>query len=425
MITIENMPYLIVNSIIVAILAAILYWSLINPQLDPGFCPSDRKPPLNNALQKSLLNISLDTESECYFSSDYDEARDQFRKLAKVAGAELKAMIVNETLTTDVAIFKGDQRNYLIHMSGTHGTEAYSGSAVQAAILDYIASQTLYRKNANTLPTLILIHAHNPYGFKYNRRVNEDNIDLNRNVLNDTEFAFVFNRDENYAGYLDIDHLLNPKHLSSNNIFINEAITYVKLGYSVLRYGMAALKKALVSGNYHKQTGVGFGGFKRAKSTENLIDLLVKQLQIPKKAKQVVLVDVHTGLGPRGIDTLLHMVTPSFDNKIDELFPDDIDATTDKLLGGIKVGEFGSRTTNDDSSSSKKKEVHPDAKATASGYELTVGTVSTSFCQNYLAPYEKGIESICLTQEFGTIPSIFVGKNLMLENCAYWWGSDK
>ena len=36
-------------------------------------------------------------------------------------------------------------------------------------------------KNNNILrPTIVFIHCLNPYGMKHNRRVNEENIDLNR-----------------------------------------------------------------------------------------------------------------------------------------------------------------------------------------------------------------------------------------------------
>ena len=54
----------------------------------------------------------------------------------------------------------------------------------------------------------------------------------------------------------------------------------------VQRYGLLRLKRAFVSGNYHKATGIGYGGTKRAASTEMLISL-VRELGIPENAERV------------------------------------------------------------------------------------------------------------------------------------------
>eukprot|EP00957_Ditylum_brightwellii_P032243 2443418-Ditylum_brightwellii.AAC.1 len=41
----------------------------------------------------------------------------------------------HDDLTIDVAIYRGSEKNVLIHMSGTHGVEGFAGSAVQSSIL--------------------------------------------------------------------------------------------------------------------------------------------------------------------------------------------------------------------------------------------------------------------------------------------------
>jgi hypothetical protein len=46
--------------------------------------------------------------------------------------------------------------------------------------------------------------------------------------------------------------------------------------------------------------GLGFGGQKLSASAVTLINL-VNELKIPTEAKDVVLIDVHTGLGPPGL----------------------------------------------------------------------------------------------------------------------------
>ena len=91
---------------------------------------------LNNLLP--LANDEL--PYECFFSQNYADARARFRSLADKAGAhqmlsfnvpevnhystsfgEVKVSSDNDTYTTDVAIFKGDPKRQLWHLSGTHG----------------------------------------------------------------------------------------------------------------------------------------------------------------------------------------------------------------------------------------------------------------------------------------------------------------
>jgi hypothetical protein len=72
--------------------------------------------------------------------------------------------------------------------------------------------------------TLVFIHAVNPYGFHHDRRVNEDNIDINRNFLTPEEFEMAWSRDPNFAGYVDADPFFNPEHMSEYT-FINDLVT--------------------------------------------------------------------------------------------------------------------------------------------------------------------------------------------------------
>lgn len=386
---------------LVIIVAIAAFFFLRNSQpTDSGICPVDQKPPTNTALKTALgVNINTDYPLECYFSDGYFSARDQFRRLASAAHAEMSSMDVVDGLTTDIAIFRGDPGKFVIHISGTHGVEAYSGSASQAAFLDYIAKEGLYQSSSDAnLPTLVFVHALNPFGFANNRRVNEDNVDLNRNILTDAEFHFVQSRDPNYAGYVDLDSQLNPTSKFHDNHLINEAISYFTLGRAIMKYGLTSLKKALVSGNYHKQRGVGFGGFEQTKSVKNLIHLLVDELQIPVKAKDFILLDVHTGLGPEGVDTLMYQGTAEYVQSIEQTFPTEY---ADKaIVGGIKVEEFAPSPLPEKRSEklSKGKAVDAHAKDVASGYELTVGTVSGSLCSNYLTANQSGTKFLCITQ---------------------------
>jgi Protein of unknown function (DUF2817) len=241
-------------------------------------------------------------EGECFFREDYNSARRLFLESAKAIGAEISFLPVYDKLGTDVAVVRGSDRLFVLHVSGVHGVEGFAGSSVQSAALQHLA--TIPPEQRADFPTAVFVHALNPYGFANNRRVNEENVDLNRNFLTDDEFAFVLDRDPNYAGYVDLDNtgLMNPtsQPFSSRYTLLNDAYSMGRMLYAVIRYGLLHLKRALVSGNYHKADGLGYGGTELAKSSLNLITL-VQEIGIPDGADQVVMVDVHTGLGPKGI----------------------------------------------------------------------------------------------------------------------------
>lgn len=214
---------------------------------------------------------------DCFFAENYSEAREFFLSSAAIIPqAEVSQMRVMDGLETDVAILRGNPEKVLWHISGTHGPEGFAGSAIQSAALQYIADKNLYDPRSSsykTMPTIIFIHALNPYGFANNRRVNEDNIDLNRNFLTDDEFKSVIARDPNFAGYVDIDPAINPTSQISNIAIINDLNGLLRTAKVALTFGISKVKRALVSGNYYKPTGLGFGGYQLSQSARNIIDL--------------------------------------------------------------------------------------------------------------------------------------------------------
>ncbi len=63
----------------------------------------------------------------------------------------------------------------LVISSGVHGVEGYPGSAVQQMFLNELLSSDVISEMG-----VLIIHGVNPYGFKFQRRVSENNVDLNR-----------------------------------------------------------------------------------------------------------------------------------------------------------------------------------------------------------------------------------------------------
>ena len=74
----------------------------------------------------------------------------------------------------------GQSRAVLVLTSGTHGVEGFCGSGCQVSLLE---DSRFLRQIERAGIALLMIHAVNPYGFSHLRRVNEDNVDLNRNFI--------------------------------------------------------------------------------------------------------------------------------------------------------------------------------------------------------------------------------------------------
>ena len=92
-------------------------------------------------------------------------------------------------------------------------------------------------------PTIVMVHVVNPYGMQNMRRVNEDNIDLNRNFLTPEQFKFVLERDPDFAGYLRTDFIFNPTQRISSLAIINDMYSACIAIYGSLIYGVGFLKR--------------------------------------------------------------------------------------------------------------------------------------------------------------------------------------
>lgn len=231
-----------------------------------------------------------------FFSPDYATARARFRAAAQAGGAALHALALDargpggEALTIDIA-WLGDApaRRILLHTSGLHGVEAFAGSAVQLALLDRPP-----RMDADC--ALVLAHVLNPYGMAWLRRANENNVDLNRNFLGDGEA---------WSGapdlYRRVDHVLNPPTPPASDFFHLQAL------WLMLRHGFHPLKQAVAQGQHEFPRGLFFGGRDLQQGPRRYLEWLRQNLA---GAEYAFALDVHTGLGRRGEDTLLTEAGP-------------------------------------------------------------------------------------------------------------------
>ena len=231
------------------------------------------------------------SQSPNWFSSDYFTARDRFRQAVGKAGGRMDSLPLratgpgNENLGIDVGWFGTDRpRRVLLHTSGLHGVEGFVGSAIQLQLIDDLPQLT-----ADS--ALVIVHVLNPYGMAWLRRFNENNVDLNRNFLGPEE-----KYDGSLAAYRRVDPFLNPCSPPSKDFY------HLKIAGLVLRHGFSQLKQAIASGQWEFPKGIFFGGSQLEQGPLRYAAFLTQRLS---GAEQVVVIDVHTGLGKFGQDVLL------------------------------------------------------------------------------------------------------------------------
>ena len=315
----------------------------------------------------------------CLFSESYDHARLRFLEKARLLNASFVSLEVSQGYTIDIAVFNEEfkKERVLIVTSATHGVEGFAGSAIQLNMME-----------SGEMPQdvcVVLVHALNPFGYAELRRWNENNVDLNRNALfNDKDWIEIRKRDPNIDNYEDILDFVVPT--GPPNLLVN-FFHSVRL---LATYGFNALKRALVSGTYTRETGLFYGGQNLQKS-----HILLKSFFETRgifATKKAFLIDVHTGLGPKGADSIMTENKNSFDAiskvlKLEIVPPPYSVLFTDKSDGASNTGA-------------------------SAGYENVRG-----FFDNYRLLFKH--EAYSATQEFGTYPGLLVAMALAAENQAY------
>ncbi len=229
------------------------------------------------------------------FSADYFEARDKFLRAAKARGLEITSHLnphakgpKGEDLFTDVATWgTSDAKAGLLVISGTHGVEGYAGSGCQ---IGWLKSD----RNANWPQgvKLVLIHALNPYGFAWNRRVTEDNADLNRNFV---DHGAPYPENE---GYEELKSAIAPEDLGPDTL---KRASDLFRAY-IRKHGAFAMQEAVSKGQYAHPDGMYFGGAREQWSAGIFRHVVCRELT---GCAQVAVVDFHTGLGPYGYGELI------------------------------------------------------------------------------------------------------------------------
>ncbi len=243
---------------------------------------------------------------------DYFTAREQFRAAAARLGWTCQAYPVGaegpdgRALTVDVAISPGPgAEGALVVSSGLHGVEGPIGSAIQLRLLQRWA-------HAGPPGRLrrVLVHALNPYGFAWCRRVDADNVDPNRNFLVEPDAV---HRGSPEA-YRRIDAWLNAPHPPRRGEPFR-----VRVLLAAIRYGPGALTRALATGQYDYPKGLFFGGHGPSPTCRIAAEHLASWIG---GARRVFHLDVHTGLGRWGTCRLIadYPLTPSQRDRLTRWF---------------------------------------------------------------------------------------------------------
>lgn len=239
------------------------------------------------------------------FPNDYAQSRARFRGACRriapgacetwhIAGAN------DRDLTIDHAFFGGGGDRLLVIQSGIHGPEAPAGAAVQALVLDRYLAPLLARGI-----DVFLVHALNPYGFKHGRRVDEANINLNRNF--DADGSIHRTRDADYARYKALFEPAGPVRSASLDAFaigVRFVATYLSNGLDA-----RSINEGLNSGQYEYPRGLNYGGARPAEQSAFLRAKLAPVLA--RGYRKSLVLDVHTGLGEAGVLAIIRGLRPS------------------------------------------------------------------------------------------------------------------
>ena len=225
------------------------------------------------------------------FYDDYEDIRAHILDLSAQLGAQSESYAIDESDGLYIDSFylpsQGEQTNLIVLTTGVHGMEGYIGSVM----LDVFFQEVWPEVDHNDTGVLVVANV-NPYGMKYLRRYNENNVDLNRNFILDWD-SFDLSSNKEYP---KVRSFLEPQGAIGNALW-HEAGFYLSLGKTAITDGAGTISDALLTGQYEYPQGVYYGGTGDEASTVYLKDVFGRCLD--SAYTNIVHIDVHSGYGPR------------------------------------------------------------------------------------------------------------------------------
>ena len=228
-----------------------------------------------------------------YFPTSYEESRERFKQsLSLLQPKWPHARLENYPLKDhpDLSIDwlwaePPKKENLVIISTAEHGIEGYVGAAMMKVFIEEFAPR-LNSENTG----LLLIHALNPWGMKHHRKVNEHNVDMNRNFVFDGNFDPTINPE-----FKQIANLLNPQN-QMRSFGVENLLFWVRVLKSLLTEGYAVTSRAALLGQHHTPNGFYFGGTSYQETTKVVMELYRQALEAYQNGIQF---DMHAGYGPR------------------------------------------------------------------------------------------------------------------------------
>jgi hypothetical protein len=225
---------------------------------------------------------------------DYHQARAGFRLAldefeARVGRRfERRSQLVDARLdlSIDVAELRPTQpRRLYVAVSGIHGIEGYAGSAILRGLLASILPGLDFESTG-----ILLVHALNPTGMYHRRRVNEHNVDLNRNFAVD---GALYRSDS--SAYQQVAAFLQPASPCADSAG-DRARFLVAVAAAIVRHGFAPLRQATLAGQYASPGGLFYGGSAAELETRFFQECFETAI---RGYSEILLTDLHTGYGRR------------------------------------------------------------------------------------------------------------------------------
>ncbi len=174
----------------------------------------------------------------------------------------------------------------LVITTGLHGIEGYIGSAVMQLCIDEFIPRIDPDRTG-----ILLIHSLNPWGMDQWKRINPNNVDLNRNFIDGPfQSPSLVNAD-----YPHLIPFLCPNRPLGGLFEVKLRFVFGLL-ITIIRLGATRLREAALMGQYEYPSGIYFGGRTIQPETRTLMKLYEDSF---KGYERIVHLDLHSGYGPR------------------------------------------------------------------------------------------------------------------------------
>ena len=247
-------------------------------------------------------DMSKGPDPTAWFPANYDASRQRFRDdCAKLVTSRHDfcrdwkvPSNTDQDLTIDYGLFSRGGDRLLVLQSGIHGTEGASGAAAQSLFMN-----NWLRPLRDKGVDILVIHAMNPWGFKYGRRNDETNTNLNRNFSADgSDYRF---DNDSYRRFRDVFEPQGPV----GSVYWGSArgtMGFVA-GFAGSGFSSGPLNNGLNNGQYEFPEGINYGGHTPRPQQAFLQQKIEPILVHPYR--KILYLDFHTGLGQDGVLSII------------------------------------------------------------------------------------------------------------------------